>query len=79
MLLLTPNSLNHSPLCHSSCQNGGGERDRTDGLLRARQALSQLSYTPIYLELQMTEYRITKLNTVLLFTCHSVTPNPNSR
>jgi hypothetical protein len=26
--------------------NGGGERDRTDGLLRARQALSQLSYTP---------------------------------
>ena len=25
---------------------GGGERDRTDGLLRARQALSQLSYTP---------------------------------
>ena len=27
--------------------NGGGERDRTDDLLRARQALSQLSYTPI--------------------------------
>ena len=26
---------------------GGGERARTDGLLRARQALSQLSYTPI--------------------------------
>ena len=25
---------------------GGGERVRTDGLLRARQALSQLSYTP---------------------------------
>ena len=25
---------------------GGGERDRTDDLLRARQALSQLSYTP---------------------------------
>ena len=24
----------------------GGERDRTDDLLRARQALSQLSYTP---------------------------------
>ena len=33
--------------------NGGGERDRTDGLLRARQALSQLSYTPI----QRTDYR----------------------
>ena len=28
-------------------KNGGGERDRTDDLLRARQALSQLSYTPI--------------------------------
>ena len=27
-------------------RNGGGERDRTDDLLRARQALSQLSYTP---------------------------------
>ena len=27
-------------------KNGGGERARTDGLLRARQALSQLSYTP---------------------------------
>ncbi len=25
---------------------GGGERIRTDDLLRARQALSQLSYTP---------------------------------
>ena len=29
-------------------KNGGGERDRTDDLLRARQALSQLSYTPIH-------------------------------
>ena len=28
-------------------EDGGGERDRTDDLLRARQALSQLSYTPI--------------------------------
>jgi hypothetical protein len=26
--------------------NGGGERDRTDDLLRAKQVLSQLSYTP---------------------------------
>ena len=26
--------------------DGGGERVRTDDLLRARQALSQLSYTP---------------------------------
>ena len=28
---------------------GGGERDRTDDLLRARQALSQLSYTPNFI------------------------------
>lgn len=28
-------------------KNGGGERDRTDDPLRARQVLSQLSYTPI--------------------------------
>jgi hypothetical protein len=27
-------------------EDGGGERDRTDGLLVANQALSQLSYTP---------------------------------
>ncbi len=27
-------------------KNGGGERDRTDDLLVANQALSQLSYTP---------------------------------
>jgi hypothetical protein len=33
---------------HSSMKiYGGGERDRTDDLLRARQALSQLSYTPV--------------------------------
>ena len=28
-------------------KNGGGERDRTDDPLRARQVLSQLSYTPV--------------------------------
>ena len=28
------------------CDCGGGERARTDGLLLAKQALSQLSYTP---------------------------------
>ena len=27
--------------------SGGGERDRTDDILLAKQALSQLSYTPI--------------------------------
>src|ERR1700693_1478912 len=39
---------NHSfqHLAISPFQNGGGERDRTDDLLLAKQALSQLSYTP---------------------------------
>ena len=36
---------------------GGGKRDRTVDLLRARQALSQLSYTPI-------RWRITEVRTV---------------
>ena len=35
----------YNPLV-TACISGGGERDRTDDLLRARQALSQLSYTP---------------------------------
>ena len=36
-------------LVHSKLKkNGGGERVRTDDLLRARQALSQLSYTPTF-------------------------------
>ena len=30
-----------------SVADGGGERDRTDDLLLAKQALSQLSYTPV--------------------------------
>ena len=33
--------------CASYRNHGGGERDRTDDLLLARQALSQLSYTPM--------------------------------
>ena len=32
---------------------GGGERDRTDDLLLAKQALSQLSYTPTKICLQI--------------------------
>ena len=32
----------------NSVCSGGGERDRTDDLLLAKQALSQLSYTPVY-------------------------------
>ena len=46
--------LNLSVICNCQRTNksineflGGGERDRTDDLLLARQALSQLSYTPI--------------------------------
>ena len=48
------------PACRAGCSlpsacplptltelGGGGERDRTDDLLRAKQVLSQLSYTPI--------------------------------
>ena len=31
---------------HLHRKNGGGERDRTDDLLLAKQALYQLSYTP---------------------------------
>jgi hypothetical protein len=31
---------------------GGGKRDRTDDLLHAMQALSQLSYTPVFLLLR---------------------------
>ena len=50
---------NDFPSCRSECflvstsllstlteLSGGGERDRTDDLLRAKQVLSQLSYTP---------------------------------
>ena len=43
-LSLNPNR--NQRLCRASSSVGGGERARTDGLLRARQALSQLSYTP---------------------------------
>ena len=41
LVLFTPDFLLLTP--H---QIGGGERDRTDDLLLAKQALSQLSYTP---------------------------------
>jgi hypothetical protein len=42
-----PGSLSeHSTLNSGVTWGGGGERDRTDDLLLAKQALSQLSYTP---------------------------------
>src|SRR5882757_3924920 len=34
------------------CDDGGGRRDRTDDLLLAKQALSQLSYAPAILRLR---------------------------
>src|SRR5690606_7177121 len=37
-----------SVLSSDSSRNGGAKRDRTADLLRAKQALSQLSYGPIY-------------------------------
>ena len=51
---------NDLPACRAGCSHststllsptpfrstGGGERDRTDDFLRAKQVLSQLSYTP---------------------------------
>jgi hypothetical protein len=33
-------------MIHLKIDNGGAKRDRTADLLRARQALSQLSYSP---------------------------------
>ena len=44
--LLPRSSQIYSKILSAKIWNGGGERDRTDDLLRARQALSQLSYTP---------------------------------
>ena len=37
-------------------QRGGDERVRTAGLLRAKQALSQLSYTPAGVESPMSRF-----------------------
>src|SRR6185503_13650467 len=38
-------------LAIDSADTGGAGRDRTDGLLLAKQALSQLSYSPVFLAL----------------------------
>ena len=45
---------------------GGGERDRTDDLLRAKQVLSQLSYTPTEFRIYGLELRIFSLLTQIL-------------
>ena len=44
--------------------SGGGERARTDDLLRARQALSQLSYTPDMVGLGRFELPTSRLSGV---------------
>jgi hypothetical protein len=43
---------------------GGGERIRTDDLLRARQALSQLSYTPTDYWFNIDDCRLKKFNII---------------
>ncbi len=42
------NRLTSNPASTESKVTGGGERDRTDDILLAKQALSQLSYTPVF-------------------------------
>ena len=48
-------------LLPSSFQSGGGERDRTDDLLLAKQALSQLSYGPAILAPRRIPLRLRSL------------------
>ena len=56
------NLLSYKPVCVRnaalvfSLTLGGDEEDRTPDLLLARQALSQLSYTPIWVCLVVSEY-----------------------
>ena len=42
--------LSYEPMYHRRVPSGGDEEVRTLDLLRARQALSQLSYTPVLLK-----------------------------
>ena len=55
----------------SKYKHGGDEEDRTPDPLRARQVLSQLSYTPIALLLLFSIFRFfpvsSKLNNVFLY------------
>ena len=48
ILYTQPPSLQSSLRSILACRYGGDKEIRTPGLLLARQALSQLSYTPIY-------------------------------
>lgn len=44
-----------SKLSNFRSSGGGAKRDRTADLLRARQALSQLSYGPVFLQVSHTK------------------------
>ena len=78
---LNQKSILPSPFYTSLRQNGGGERDRTDDLLRARQALSQLSYTPGQLyKMKSVKCKIENEKIILHFTfsiIHSKAGGPN--
>ena len=47
-----------APRFQPCAKAGGGERDRTDDLLRAKQVLSQLSYTPKVRRFAIDGYRM---------------------
>ncbi len=53
-------SLNLEQVCFDepSEENGGADRDRTDDILLAKQALSQLSYSPIPLPVYKIPARV---------------------
>ena len=50
---------------------GGDNRDRTDDLLNAIQALSQLSYIPIK-DSDMIKFDYVAVNTILLCVCYPI-------
>ena len=50
---------------------GGDNRDRTDDLLNAIQALSQLSYIPIK-NSNMIKFDYVAVNTILLCVCYPI-------
>ena len=52
-------------------QFGGDNRDRTDDLLNAIQALSQLSYIPIK-DSDMIKFDYVAVNTILLYVCYPI-------
>ena len=47
-------------------ENGGADRDQTDDLVVANDALYQLSYCPIKLEVQIWENHLPQVNTIFL-------------